>query len=408
MKSITPQQIEAEAERLAAMRMQVLEMHPFWGYLLLQVQLVAAPDLPALMATDCVRHIWYNPLMTIKLETAELGFALTHEVCHQVQETSARRCGREEFKWNMATDYAINALVADILTPGCRSWDPQPLYKMPKGGLFNDKYHDWIAETIYEDLCQKELKTGPVTVKVTLPNGEGGAMQLPGISNHGGGIDLHLPLDLDDDQREMLRERVMTAVENYQLNDSRGDCPLNSLRELGLLDPPKIPWRRLLHRYADMALAADDYSLAHPNKHYWPNDLVVPGRYNEQISSIVVALDTSGSMTKEALREVAKEIRGFMSEAQETTLIVADAAIQQVIPFEQLEDFMKTWDVRGGGGTNHVCVFEYIAEHKLNPALFIGLTDLYSDFPKQRPHFPVLWLTPPKHGIPPWGKVIEL
>ena len=110
MIAITQSQIDAESERLAALRMQMLEMHPFWGYLLLQMRLVPALRLPAFAATDAINHIWFNPALTRDLDVRELGFVLAHEVCHQVLASMERRNGREEFKWNIATDYTINAM----------------------------------------------------------------------------------------------------------------------------------------------------------------------------------------------------------------------------------------------------------------------------------------------------------
>jgi len=89
-------------------------------------------------------------------------------------------------------------------------------------------------------------------------------------------------------------------------------------------------------------------------------------------------------------------------------LIIADAEIQEVVPFEGLESFLQAGRLPGRGGTDHVCVFDYIAEHRLNPSLFIGLTDLGSSFPEQKPPYPVLWVTPYWHADPPWGQVITL
>lgn len=40
--------------------------------------------------------------------------------------------------------------------------------------------------------------------------------------------------------------------------------------------------------------------------------------------------------------------------------------------------------------------------------LFIGLTDLYSDFPETPPPYPVIWLTPASHRDAPWGGVIRV
>lgn len=90
MNPISPSQIHAESERLAALRMQMLEMHPFWGYLLLQVKLVPALRLPTFAATDMMNHIWFNPALTRDLNSRELGFVLAHEICHQVFSTMER------------------------------------------------------------------------------------------------------------------------------------------------------------------------------------------------------------------------------------------------------------------------------------------------------------------------------
>ena len=411
MSPITQQQTDAESKRLAALRRQLLEMHPFWGYLLLQMRLVPAPDLPACAATDTLRHIWFNPELTRKLDIRELGFVLVHEVCHLVLASASRRNGRELFKWNMATDYAINALVSGIPAPGTPGWREERMYRMPQGGLFRPKYRNWAAEFIYEDLCRKELKTGPVEIAVVLPGADGTGkkgLSLPSVSDHRGGIDIHLPFELDADQREILRERIQSAVENFRANARRGDLPADLLRSAGLLEPPKIPWQRVLHHYVDTILNGDDYSLAHPNKRYLVHDLIVPGHYSEAVGRLVVALDTSGSMGEKEIREAAGEIRGMIPNAQDVTLIVADSKVHQVVPLDRLDEVLKSGRFKGGGGTDHVCVFDHIAEHHLDPRLFIGLSDLHSRFPQSRPPYPVLWLAPEEHADPPWGKVIVI
>lgn len=411
----TDNEIETERNRIAALRMQMLEMHPFWGYMLLQIKLIAAVELPVFAATDCTRHIWYNPTLTKHLSAQQLGFVLAHEVCHQVFASQGRQYGRENHKWNCATDYAINIIVSDIEIPGSRSHEK--LYDLPNVSipglgevevLHNPRYRGWLAEIIYEDLCKKAPKTQPSLTKIILTNAQGGKSPLPSISNHHGGIDIHLPVHLGIEEQNILKERIAAAVENYEATKQQGNLPFELLRQLGFLAEPKIPWKRLLHRYADMILGSDDYSLIHPNKHYWAEDLVVPGRHGEQVGKTVVALDTSGSMSEEELREIAAEIRGMIPNAEDITLIVADHEIQQVVPFNELESFLDKAEFRGGGGTDHVCIFDYIEKNKIHPRLFIGLTDLYSDFPIKKPPFPVIWITTESHGTPPWGKVITI
>ncbi len=403
--------IHGELERLASLRMQMLEMHPFWGYLLLQMRIVPAPGLPVFSATDCIRHIWFNPFLTRKLEMKELGFVLAHEVCHQIFATQERRGEREIFKWNMATDYAINAMVSDITIPGSSStWIPDrdKLYQMPEGCLLNPKYQNWIAEVIYEDLCRTKNQGTPLIREISLPFENEMKLPLPAISDHRGGIDIHLPVDLNENEKGILQKRVLEAIDVYEASSSRGDFPEGMLMQLGLLSPPEIPWQRVLHHYVDTLFRGDDYSLARPNKRYLLQDLLVPGHYSETISRMVVALDRSGSMSKEKIQDVVKEIRGMVPHAEDVTLIVADCVIQQVIASDELETFLESASLSGGGGTDHHCVFEYIETHHLQPRVFIGLTDLHTLFPEKKPSYPVLWLVPEAHGEAPWGKVIEV
>ncbi len=92
----------------------------------------------------------------------------------------------------------------------------------------------------------------------------------------------------------------------------------------------------------------------------------------------------------------------------DVTVLSADAKVQQVVPAAQLPAFLQKGSWRGGGGTNHRPVFEWLAKQQVSPDLFIGITDLQTLLPTQRPHFPVLWLVPEKHPKPPWGQVLVM
>ncbi|HNV72727.1 MAG TPA: hypothetical protein PKO06_23660, partial [Candidatus Ozemobacteraceae bacterium] len=168
------QVIRDERERLTSIRSQLLETHPFWGYLLLQMRLIPDVSLPHLAATDCYRTIWYNPLQTRQLNIRQLGFVLAHEIGHSVFATNERQGVRNPFLWNCATDYAINRIVAEICHPG--GWQKRPLYEVPNTKLENgeeikillDKQYDgMIAEMIYERLAEDELQK-PSIIKLTL------------------------------------------------------------------------------------------------------------------------------------------------------------------------------------------------------------------------------------------------
>jgi len=405
-----------EARRVSALRLQLLTLHPFWGFLLAHLKVLLAPDLCAFAATDCHRHIWLNPMLTRHLDMHQLGFVLAHELGHHLLASADRQRGRQAQRWNCATDYAINRVVAAIRHPHRPG---EPLYRSPAGHypelgtveiLFDPRWDGMIAEAIYEYLDDDALPLpAAVTVRVEGPDaddpGQGASVR---ATDHGGGLDVHLPARLTPEQRQEVRDRIQAAVDHAQRSRWRGHIPGQVLRELDSDTPSRVPWRRLLQRYAGAALTRDDYALHRPDRRFVEHDLVVPGRWSEGLASLVVALDTSASIDAKLLAAAGAELRVLAGQAQEVRLIVADAEVKQVVDDLQLERFMEKGRVMGGGGTDHRPVFAWMKQHGIRPDVFVGITDLYSRFPARAPGFPVLWLAPRRRGEAPWGRVLEL
>jgi predicted metal-dependent peptidase len=403
---------EAERRRLAAQRMAMLEAHPFWGYLLMQMRLIPAPDLPTFMVSDGLNTIWFNPHLSKLLEPAELGFVLAHQIAHQFLLTEPRRLGRDPLRWNQATDYVINRLVAEIRDPAGTG---ESLYHPPEGSfpgvgevrpLVEPAFKRLVAEAIYARLPETREAAPLPLLDLELPMGEAGdgsMLRVSGVVDHGGGLDLHLPVPLAEGDREELRDRLAQALVYHESVDSRGHVPMDFLRALRLTGRARVPWQQVLYRYMDQALSRDDYSRTRPNRKYMQYDLVVPGLSGEQVESVVVAVDTSGSMSDALVIRLVREIRELARNAAEITIVVADAEVHRVVEHDGIDDWLRSPDLPGGGGTDHRPVFDYLEARRLHPAIFIGLTDLHSEFPPRQPHFPVLWLVPPDHGTAPWG-----
>jgi len=397
---------QRELARISAIRLQMLQIHPFWGYLLMQVQLVPAPELDTLAATDCIRHIWFNPSRTAALTLSELGFVLAHEACHHLLASLGRQRGRNQLLWNCATDHAINHMVCQMRHPANRG---EILYRPPRGALLEDRFRGKIAETIYEYLRREQApKTRNITVVLDAHGGDGRTIQVPNVTDHGGGIDVHLPVELSPEQlREMVR-RANGALKAHNSSRLPGHVPRSLLRRILGGHHHQVPWQRVLQRLASQHLAKDDYSLARPNRRYLEHDLVVPGLCGEQVAEMVIALDTSGSMAPEELKVVAAELEAIIPLAREVTLLAADSTVREVLKGEEVLARMRGSGFRGGGGTDHRPVFAWIDQQRKRPDLFVGLTDLRSHFPARKPPYPVLWVVPRQHGEAPWGQVLEL
>ena len=406
---------EAESRRIAMVRMRMLDVHPFWGHLLLHVKLLPAPHLDAFAATDCRRRIWFNPRHTQHLDLDQLGFVLVHELGHHLLETQSRERGRDPLRWNMATDYAINRIVARI---GCGERPaPGKCYRLPDGTypelgevncLHDPRFHGLIAEAIYEQLL---AETPPAGVCITVHLGPGGetlAIDVPGVFDHGGGIDVHLPVELDESDREDLRDRVVAAVQAADAAEHRGDVPGELVREITARSRAVVPWQRLLHRLLGEALPNTEYGLTRPNRRYLIEDLIVPGPVGAEPDRVVVAIDSSGSMSAPMLAAACAELTELATRVGEITVLVADAKVQRVIHPAELPAFLRQIHLPGGGGTSHLPVFHWVERQRWRPDLFVGLTDLFSKFPGPKPPYPVLWIAPEHHGKAPWGAVVEV
>ena len=397
----------AERDRVRAVRMQLVEHHPFWAYLLMQVELVFDEALPAYAATDCVRHIWLNPVRTASLSLSQLGFVLMHEVGHQLHAVEARRQGRHPRLWHQAVDYVINRIVADISHP----WYDEPLYAPPSSILLNRKFDRLVAEAIYERLLDTAIASENAR---PLPR-PGADQSSPSyrtesgqwLDGFDGGLDLHPPVVEAGELQELLRDRVRAAVARYEAEGRRGDIP--GAAELLLADVrARVPWQRVLRQYANQYLARDEYDPRRPNRRWASEGFLVPGIGGERPGHIVVAIDSSGSMSKEMIAEALAEIRAIAELSNELTVIVADAEVQEVVGIGEMDRWLRQRRVVGGGGTDHRPVFDEIAKSKLAPDLFIGLTDLESAFPERAPPYPVLWVAPAGHGAAPWGRVVGM
>jgi hypothetical protein len=131
--------------RIQKARTTLLLDHPFFGTLLFRLGGKASRSV-ATMATDGV-SLFYNPEFVDSLNAAELAGVLAHEVMHPALQHHTRRGDRDQARWNMACDYAINPMLFDAgLT-------------LPKDVLLDERFRGMSAERIY-NLIEEDEKQG--------------------------------------------------------------------------------------------------------------------------------------------------------------------------------------------------------------------------------------------------------
>jgi predicted metal-dependent peptidase len=98
---------------------------------------------------------------------------------------------------------------------------------------------------------------------------------------------------------------------------------------------------------------------------------------------IAVAVDTSGSMSKEDLVDGVSEIAGICKAygSIELTILSCDADVHTDCVIRDIND-IENIQLKGGGGTDFRPVFTWLKENKPNLKCLVFFTDGYGAFPE--------------------------
>jgi len=398
--------------KLVAARTWLIIDKPFLGALVLRLPLVQAdPKWCPSTATDA-RSFYYNPKYIESLSFEQTKFILAHEALHCALSHFARREHRDKHRWDIACDFAVNPLlVADGLQP-------------PRGALILDGYKDMTAEEIYpyirENSDQEPMDQHLYDQDDQRSQGSGhgsgdgggkGEDQSEGGGSHGetdpNARGAPQPPPLSAPERDALakqwQQRMASAAQQALQAGKLGG---SLARLVDHLLQPQLPWRMLLARYMTQA-SRTDYSFAHPSRR--EGSAILPGLRSQHID-LVVALDTSGSISDEEMKEFVSEINAIKGQVgARITLHACDERLAADGPwtFEPWEEIEMPKKFQGGGGTKFTPVFEWAEDQDRPPNLLLYFTDAKGEFPKREPGYPVIWLVKGKEKVP-WGQRIQL
>lgn len=380
-------------EKIAKAKLWLMINHPFFGALLAGMKIEPREDLPIKTAGTDGERIYYDPGFIDKQTVEQTSFVLMHEVMHAAMLHALRCRDRDRMLWNVATDYAINLLIVDDFKFGS---SPQSLPNCgPDGGILLDReYAGMTAEEIYDQLKQS-CRVRSIPLDELLEPGSGG----------GEGISPERAKELEQHWRDRLQQAATVAK-------MAGKLPQNAARLVDRLTEPKVNWKSLLHEFVERALGGrDDYWWRLPNRRFVGLGCYLPSMYEMRTPPLVVAIDTSGSISEQELRAFISELNGIREQTRPTAthVLYIDALIARVEQYEPDEDI----DPRpaGGGGTDFRPAFKWIREQGIRPCALIYFTDGHGPAPAAPPEYPVLWLMKDrKHTAKPanWGQVVYI
>lgn len=240
--------------------------------------------------------------------------------------------------------------------------------------------------------------------------------------NGGGSFDDHSFWEGDDDmgsQRDVWMNRMVEATDIIasmpEGSKSRGTVPAGVERIINELKNPILDWRTILNDFVQEDIC--DYSFSPPDKRMEDSPFFLPdfNEKDESAKNLLFMIDTSGSMSNDAITDCYSEIYGAIQQFNGKLtgkLGFFDAVVVEPVPFED-EDEFKIIRPKGGGGTSFHIIFDYVREKMQDdpPVSIIILTDGYAPYPDEAAamDIPVLWIINNKDAqAPSWGKVARM
>lgn len=396
-------------DKLIRARVQVMKKNPFFAYLSMKLNFSEGNLPPGCGAgVNLKGDFVYDKGFIDSLTNDQTIGVMLHEVSHLSLLHLLRRNNRDPLLWNLAADTVVNCF---LLENG---------YELPEGTIQPNRANNYtvtllgvnitdcnkkFAEEIYDEL-EKNVKK----VKVKTPWGSQGSSDGDGISSgdsdeeqeeqpkskprknnkffdENGRFDSHIEGDgegnqLDPQTKAELEQKWLSAVEEAFVSAKmKGDIPAGIERLIGKLHESKINWRVLLQRYIKN-LIPFNYSWDKPHKRSFSVGCYLPYVEKEMVD-VVIGVDLSGSIGQEEMVDFISEqlamAKAFKGRIR-FRLLTHDVDVQNdyvIKPYEA--DKIKTLKLKGGGGTSHVPIFNYIKEKVKNCDLAIFLTDGFSD-----------------------------
>ena len=348
--------------RLESAISKLVTFQPLYGEVFLHLNKKETTKMPT-MAVGVIRRVdlalYYNPDFIQKLSSTELRSVLKHEALHILLHhlTRAKHFAYNPRGYNIAADCAINCHIEGL----------------PEGALYPHQFDlesNQSSEWYYEKL-KKEC--------------EGQGTDFDGlVEGKGDTVDDHSMWDEFDD--DIIEEKIRNIAEKAikeQEKKGWGSISGNLAGQIIAANRPVVNWKKEVRWFINkLVLMGRKNTRMRPNRRY---GLLSPGTKRNYTSRLLVAFDTSGSVSNSQLEYFAAELNGMIDHV-EVDFIQFDTQIyDDPKPFSKRSSKI---DIVGRGGTCFAPVIELADELRYDGlAIF---TDGYAPFPS-KPKTRVLW-----------------
>ena len=359
----------------------------------------------------------------------EVAFVVIHEAGHKMLrdiQTWAKLWKKNAKITNQACDYVLNLIIHDMDPTEQFIAFPRDPKTGERMGLFDERFRGMHVKQVYDILEQEQQQNGGNgggkgggQGQPQQGQGQGKPQQGQGPAE-GGGFDEHdweAGQERTEAEEAEVEKEIDRAVRQgkmlHEKLNGKGNGSVDRLFDK--LVKPKINWKRELQEFVTTYCTdKDQASYRKLNRRFVGIDIYLPIMIGEAVGSVTIAVDMSGSISREIptfMTEMSSLMKMAKPEKVDVLYWDSHVASHETYAQHELDNLLSNTKPKGGGGTSPSCVSTYMNKHKMKPECIIVLTDgeVGSDWGNNWPA-PVLWVVvnPYRQIIAPAGKTIYI
>lgn len=356
---------------------KLVSFKPLYGTVFLYLKKMQVANVPTMGVgphNQVSLALFYNPEFVKSLTSMQLRAVLQHEALHVLllHIFRAQHFNYKHSLFNIAADLAINCNLEGL---------PDWVYYPEKVDLKNYESAEWYYDEISKN--EKLLKE---------------------LEKNGSLLDDHSFWEECDD--ELLKDKARSINQRAikaQEEKGWGNIPGELRQAVVAANKPVVNWKRELRYFINrLVLKGRKSTRTKPNRRYGYDQ---PGTKRGYTSRLLVAIDTSGSVSEQELEEFLREINGMISHVQ-CEVVCFDTRL-----YGKPRSFTRriaNFEIEGRGGTNFGPPIQYAVENNYNGIIL--LTDGFAPFPEKPLRTRVMWALSNSGAKvePPYGKKIVI
>ena len=357
-----------------------------------------------------------NPLLLLKFNMNEILYIFCHEVDHVLFNHPAEMVKSNPSKdpsiyelFNYAADAAVNDLINQEIQNG------RTYLSMPKGAITSHSLEDmfglndvlplqnylYYLNLLIENECTPSRKqNGIAPLPQDGTEAFGGvpstgtpddsstvtAQDVTSLEEHSWSNSVSSHLDSDTAQKyEAAAKQLINSAVSMASAETRGLMPYHFKQQVSKInEPARLNWKQLLKRYVGTVRSGKTKTKIRLNRRQ-PKRFDLSGTKTDTVIKIVVAIDTSASMSADDISAALNEMTSIVSKRKhQITVIECDSQIQRTYEIRTPSDIKP--NVQGRGGTAFTPVIEFINNNaQFRDALLIYFTDGFGEMVIPKP-----------------------